>query len=198
MLSLYPPQRARKPRQPPACALGVPICSTNSSLGASSSMPGSSGARTIGITAGSARGRSWRGRRGCGTGARARRPAIRPTMSAPRGLRPPARADVRRCRRRRHRPGSAGLRGLASAASCPARPAAQVASVSPSRGGSARPSLGRDLAARRGRGQHRFLERRGLDGRALVRDGRLATGVCHWNASIRPVTGDTGRQRSLT
>src|ERR1700722_16710535 len=47
-----PPQRDRNPRQPPACAFGVPICSTNSSLGASSSIPGSSGARRIGITAG--------------------------------------------------------------------------------------------------------------------------------------------------
>src|SRR5262249_8410864 len=47
-----PPQRAQKPRQPPACAFGVPICSTNSSLGASSSTPGSSGGRTIGMTGG--------------------------------------------------------------------------------------------------------------------------------------------------
>ena len=29
-------------------------------------------------------------------------------------------------------------------------------------------------------------------------EGKAATGVCHLNASIRPVTGDTGRQRSLT
>src|SRR5579859_7717374 len=48
--AIYPPQRARKPRQPPAWAFGVPICSTNSSLGASSSIPGSSGGRTMGIT----------------------------------------------------------------------------------------------------------------------------------------------------
>jgi len=33
---------------------------------------------------------------------------------------------------------------------------------------------------------------------ADLSDVRLATGVCHWNASSRPVTGDTGRQRSLT
>ena len=29
-------------------------------------------------------------------------------------------------------------------------------------------------------------------------DGSAASGVCHWNASSRPVTGDTGRQRSDT
>ena len=29
-------------------------------------------------------------------------------------------------------------------------------------------------------------------------DGSAATGVCHWKASKRPVTGDTGRQRSET
>ena len=29
-------------------------------------------------------------------------------------------------------------------------------------------------------------------------DGSAATGVCHWKASSRPLTGDTGRQRSLT
>ena len=33
---------------------------------------------------------------------------------------------------------------------------------------------------------------------ALLSDGNAASGVCHWNASRRPVTGDTGRQRSLT
>ncbi len=29
-------------------------------------------------------------------------------------------------------------------------------------------------------------------------DGSAASGVCHWNASRRPETGDTGRQRSET
>ena len=29
-------------------------------------------------------------------------------------------------------------------------------------------------------------------------DGSAASGVCHWKASSRPVTGDTGRQRSDT
>ena len=47
-----PPKRDRNPRQPPACALGGPICWANSSGAASSSIPGSSGARTMGITAG--------------------------------------------------------------------------------------------------------------------------------------------------
>src|SRR5580704_12765741 len=72
---LQPPQRDKNPRQPPACAFGVPICSTNSSLGASSSIPGSSGGRRIGITAGalpalakSARDRN-KGAAACGSGA---------------------------------------------------------------------------------------------------------------------------------
>ena len=50
------PQRDRKPRQPPACTFGGPICSANSSRGPSSSIPGSSGARTMGITAGTGAG----------------------------------------------------------------------------------------------------------------------------------------------
>src|SRR5258707_14661874 len=49
----HPPQRERKPRQPPAWRGGGLICSANSSLTGSSSIPGSSGARIImGITGG--------------------------------------------------------------------------------------------------------------------------------------------------
>ena len=33
---------------------------------------------------------------------------------------------------------------------------------------------------------------------ACLSEGKAASGVCHWKASSRPVTGDTGRQRSLT
>ncbi len=47
----YPPQRDKNPRQPPVWLVGW-IGSANSLPVASSSIPGSSGARTIGITAG--------------------------------------------------------------------------------------------------------------------------------------------------
>src|SRR5205823_11144226 len=47
-----PPQRDRKPRQPPALPCGGLICSANSSATASSSIPGSSGGRTMGMTGG--------------------------------------------------------------------------------------------------------------------------------------------------
>ena len=61
------PQRDRKPRQPPAWPDAEPTCSANSSVtGSSSSIPGSSGARTMGITgrmlAGTFLGMSWRER----------------------------------------------------------------------------------------------------------------------------------------
>ena len=63
-----------------------------------------------------------------------------------------------------------------------------------SRDGSVRPS---GIAGRIGRASVASANEDGSIAPVLS-EGRLATGVCHWNASSRPVTGDTGRQRSLT
>src|SRR3954454_15257600 len=49
---LQPPHRDRKPRQPPAWLRAGSVGSANSSEGASPSMPGSSGGRTIGAIGG--------------------------------------------------------------------------------------------------------------------------------------------------
>src|SRR4051794_14119039 len=68
------PQRDKNPRQPPTWPSGGAICSANSSRSPSSSIPGSSGARIRGITAGigdgAAFGISWRARnKGAAAGA---------------------------------------------------------------------------------------------------------------------------------
>ena len=66
-----------------------------------------------------------------------------------------------------------------------------------SRCGSAKPLLGG--STRFGGGAASIASSNGEDSIAApLSEGRLATGVCHWKASSRPVTGDTGRQRSLT
>src|SRR5258705_13934989 len=51
-VKFHPPQRDRKPRQPPVWPCAGLVCTANSSLTASSSIPGSSGGLTMGITGG--------------------------------------------------------------------------------------------------------------------------------------------------
>ena len=63
----------------------------------------------------------------------------------------------------------------------------------------ARPDPSFPNRSRRGAGAASIASSNGEDSMVVpLSDGRLATGVCHWKASSRPVTGDTGRQRSLT
>src|SRR2546427_12722403 len=62
-----------------------------------------------------------------------------------------------------------------------------AASVGGSRGGSSRRD-GASMACSKGEASTV----------ACLSEGNAASGVCHLKASSRPVTGDTGRQRSLT
>src|SRR5580693_4242624 len=186
---LQPPQRDKNPRQPPACAFGVPICSTNSSFGASSSTPGSSGGRRIGITAGAllALARSMRernkgaGAAACGSGSGCGGDAWGAGCGGAAG-------------------GAAGKRTGSAVATCGELSCAAgsgFTSAGSSRGGSAGTSV--TATSRRGEGAASMASSNGEDSIvAPLSDGRLATGVCHWKASSLPVTGDTGRQRSLT
>src|ERR1700687_2130832 len=171
---IHPPQRDKKPRQPPAWAFAGPTCSANSSLAGSSSIPGSSGGLIMGITAGMLCGAllsmllgiSWRVRN---SGA---------AVTVEDSVRGGGGAAV-----------AAGAGSTAAGAtgelSCAADGA--VTSAGGSRGGSTR----RDGA--------RIACSNGEDWiAAFLSDGNAASGVCHLKASSRPVTGDTGRQRSLT
>ena len=169
--------------------LGVPICSANSSLGPSSSIPGSSGARTIGMMAGIGAGA------GLPRSARVRNTGVAAAGddSATSGAGLTGSAGVTA--------GSSlvGGRRLVSwprgAANCPARRATGSGAGT---AGSTGLSLGAAVT-RFGGGAASMASSKAEDSIvAPLSEGRLATGVCHWNASRRPVTGETGRQRSLT